>query len=240
MFSLQNTTMKRGFGLAALSLILSACNHNDDNDLPAPPEPPPPVVYSYEVKVTNLTNGQPLSPVAVVLHQEGQLWQLGEPASVELETMAEGGDNSGLLALSVVEAMASGSGPIGPGSDETIMVSINNVANAKLSVATMLVNTNDGFSGLNGWDLGQLSVGDSWSTVVGAYDAGTEANTEAMGTIPGPADGGTGFDATRDDVDFVAMHPGVVSSADNLPTSILTAQHTFDNPVIRIQVTRTQ
>ncbi len=240
MFSLQNTTMKRGLGLAVLSLILSACNHNDDNDLPDPPEPPPPVVYSYEVKVTNLTNGQPLSPVAVVLHQEGQLWQLGEPASVELETMAEGGDNSGLLALSVVEAMASGSGPIGPGSDETIMVSIDNVANAKLSVATMLVNTNDGFSGLNGWDLGQLSVGDSWSTVVGAYDAGTEANTESMGTIPGPADGGTGFDAARDDVDFVAMHPGVVSSADNLHTSILTAQHTFDNPVIRIEVTRTQ
>lgn len=228
--------------ITAMALVLSACG-SDSDDLPAPPTPPPPpapVDVSYEVTVTNLTNAQPLSPVAVILHQTGNLWMIGEAASVELETMAEGGDNSALLGLSVVDASSSGAEPIGPGASETISVTIQDVTNARLSVATMLVNTNDAFSGLNAWDLGQLEVGDTWSTRARAYDSGTEQNSEAAGTIPGPADGGTGFDMARDDVDFVAAHPGVVTSSDNLPTSILDSQHKFDNPVISISVTRTE
>lgn len=228
--------------LTALTLTLSGCflDSNNDDEMVTPPPAPMPVDVSYDVTVTNLTNGQPLSPVGVVLHMDGNLWTIGESASVELETMAEGGDNSGLLGLSVVSAMASGAAPIGPGSSETISVTIQDVTDAKLSVATMLVNTNDAFTGLNAWDLSNLAVGESWTTTTRAYDAGTEANSEAMGTMPGPADGGTGFDAMRDDVDFVAMHPGVVSSSDNLTTSVLTTQHKFDNPIARITVTRTE
>lgn len=234
--------------LAALTLTVSACSDDDDPQVVAPapapapaPEPDPePVTVSYEITVTNMTNGQPFSPVAVVLHQEGNLWTLGESASVELETMAEGGDNSGLLDLPVAMASASGAAPIGPGSNETISVSIEDVTDAKLSVATMLVNTNDAFTGLNAWDLGQLEVGESYSTTTRAYDSGTEANSEAMGTIPGPADGGAGFAAERDDVDFVGAHSGVVSADDGLSASVLNVQHKFDNPVMRIRVTRTE
>lgn len=238
-FKTNKSTLHMGIALA-ISASLLACGHSDDDAPPPPPPPPPPVEVSYEVTVTNLTNGQPLSPVAVMLHQQGQFWQIGQTASTELEVMAEGGDNSQLLALAEVSAMASGMAPIPPGESETISVTIEDIVDAKLTVATMLVNTNDAFSGLNGWDLSQLSAGDVWSTDVYAYDAGTEANSEAMGTIPGPADGGTGYLEARDDVDFVAMHPGVVSASDNLPSSVLNGQHTFDNPVIRIQVTRTQ
>lgn len=235
---------------AALVAGLSACHHDDDDDVvtptptptPAPAPAPAPVSVSYDVTVTNMTNAQPLSPVAVVLHQEGNLWELGQPASVELEQMAEGGDNSGLLGLSVVMASASGAAPIGPGASETISVTIEDITDAKISVATMLVNTNDAFTGLNGWDLSALEPGDSWTTRTRVYDSGTEANTEAAGTIPGPADGsdGAGFAEARDDVDFVIGHPGVVSADDGLTGSVLSGQHKFDNPAVRITITRTE
>ncbi|MFA3791585.1 spondin domain-containing protein [Aliiglaciecola sp. SL4] len=223
--------------LASLSLGLVACNDNDDPETPVTPVP---VNVTYQVTVTNLTNGQPLSPVAVMLHGDDKFWMIGESASVELETMAESGDNSGLLALPAVLASASGDAPIGPGGNETFEVTIEDITDAKLTVATMLVNTNDAFTGLNAWDLSQLAVGDSWKSSMSAYDAGTEGNSEAAGTIPGPADGGVGFEDVRDDVDFVAAHPGVVTSSDNLASSVLDSQHKFDNPVITISVTRVE
>lgn len=229
--------------LVGLPILLSACSDDEVEvevirevivEVPAPE--PTPVDVSYEVTVTNLTNSQPLSPAAVVLHADGHLFSVGEVPSVALEQMAEGGMNAGLLALGM--ASASGQGPIGPGGSETISVTIQDVTDAKLSVATMLVNTNDAFSGLDALDLSSFAVGDSWTTTARVYDSGTEVNSEAAGTMPGPADGGEGFNATRTDTGFVAMHPGVVSADDGLTNSVLTVQHKFDNPAVRIMVTR--
>jgi hypothetical protein len=165
---------------------------------------------------------------------------VGGIASLELEQMAEGGDNSSLLNWGFALASTSGVGPIGPGASETMMITIQDVSDANLSVASMLVNTNDGFSGLDAWSVSQLAVGDSWTTNTFTYDAGTEANTEAAGTIPGPADGSerAGFNTNRDDTGYISMHPGVVSRDDGLSTSILTQAHKFDNPSVRIKVTR--
>lgn len=241
MFKQSKVNKLRVAFLLALPVALTACN--DDKvevirevivEVPAPE--PTPVDVSYEVTVTNMTNSQPLSPVAVVLHASGDLWSVGGVPSVELEMMAEGGDNSGLLALGM--AASSGAGAIAPGGNETVSVTVQDVTDALLSLATMLVNTNDGFSGLNAWDLSQLAVGESWSTTAGVYDAGTEVNSEASGSMPGPADGGEGFNPMRNDTGFVAMHPGVVSGDDGLSSSVLTVQHKFDNPAIRIMVTR--
>jgi hypothetical protein len=231
--------------LVTFALGLSACGDDEVEvirevevivEVPAPV--PDPVDVSYEITIINLTNSQPLSPVAVVLHPSGNLWSVGDVPSVELEMMAEGGDNSGLLALGM--AGTSGAGAIGPGGNETISVTVQDVTDAKLTVATMLVNTNDAFSGLNAWDLSQLAVGDSWTTTAGVYDAGSEVNSEAAGTMPGPADGGEGFNAMRSDTGYVAMHPGVVSVDDGLSSSVLSVEHRFDNPAIRIMVTRTE
>lgn len=229
--------------LIGLPVFLSACSDDEvevirevEVIVEVPAEEPTPVDVSYEVTVTNLTNSQPLSPAAVVLHADGYLFSVGEVPSVALEQMAEGGDNSGLLALGM--AYASGAGAIGPGGSETINVTVQDVTDAKLSVATMLVNTNDAFSGLDALDLSTFAVGDSWITTAGVYDAGTEVNSEAAGTMPGPADGGEGFNATRTDTGYVAMHPGVVSGDDGLTDSVLTVQHKFDNPAVRIMVTR--
>lgn len=229
--------------ILSLTLFLGACSDDDDDEVVVTPDPDPvpmPVDVSYEVTVTNLTYGQPLSPVGVALHDEGQFWMVGETASTELEYLAEGGDNSQLLGLSVVNASASGDAPFGPGASQTVTVTIEDTTDSKLSLVTMLVNTNDAFTGLNAIDLSGLMVGDSWSSYAGVYDSGTEANSEMAGTIPGPADGGTGFDAARDDVDFVGKHPGVVSQDDGLATSVLTQAHRFDNPAVYITITRTE
>lgn len=232
------------FSVVAIAALLGACSDDssDSNGVITTPVPAAPVNVSYDVTVTNLTNAQPLSPVAVILHEDGRLWQLGEAASSALEVMAEGGDNTALRALDFVTADASGSGPVGPGNSETISITIEDTTTAMLSVATMLVNTNDAFTGINAYDLSELNAGESVTIVTPVYDAGTEENTEAAGTIPGPADGSndSGFSAVRDDVNFVARHAGVVTSDDGLTGSVLDGQHKFDNPAMRLTITRTE
>ncbi len=108
-------------------------------------------------------------------------------------------------------AASSGEGVVMPGLASTIEISTTDRNATFFTAATMLVNTNDAFTGLTGIDISTMAIDDVKSWNLNVYDAGTEANSEAMGTIPGPADGGTGFDETRDDINFVAMHSGVVS-----------------------------
>ena len=104
----------------------------------------------------------------------------------------------------------------------------------------MMVKSNVGCTGLNSIDVSELAVDQSLTHYTFDYDAGTEANTEAAGTMPGPADGGEGFNEARDDIDKVAMHPGVVSQQDGLSGSTLSREHKFDNPLAKIVISRTQ
>ncbi len=226
------------FIVAASSLFLSACNGS--NDKVELPEPIMPVNYSYEVSVTNLTAAQPMSPVAVVLHNEQHFWQIGTSASVALEHLAESGDNSQFLAESAVLAMASGTGVIMPSASETVTVTLTDTQPQLITVASMLVNTNDAFTGIDAMDLSSLAVGESVSVMTMTYDAGTEKNSEMMGTIPGPAAGGEGFNSERDDVDVVSMHAGVVTQDDGLSTSALTLAHRFDNPTLSVTIKRVE
>ncbi len=225
-----------------LPFLIAACGDDDTREVivevEVPAEIPDPVPVSYDVTVTNLTNGQPVSPPAVVLHSEGTLWEVGAVASVELERIAEQGDSADFLMLG--DASAGGVGPITPGDSQTISVSINDITDANLTIAAMLGNTNDAFTGINSWSLANLEVGATYTTTRPAYDAGTEANTESATTVPGPAANGEGFSPSRDDTGFISMHPGVVSADDGLSSSALTVEHKFDNPVIRIQITRTE
>ncbi|KPM79677.1 spondin domain-containing protein [Pseudoalteromonas lipolytica] len=226
--------------ILALSASLAACGDSDNNEVEVTDPVTPAMSYEFTVQVTNLTNAQPLSPIAAIAHTEGMLWQIGEPASAALELMAEGGDNSELLAADFNMNSSSAESPLLPGEQVTLMLSTEQLDELKISLATMLVNTNDAFTGLNAIDVSSLAVNESLSRTSFAYDAGTEANSEAAGTIPGPADSGEGYNEMRDDIDRVAMHPGVVSQNDGLTNSVLTSQHKFDNPVARFTITRTQ
>jgi len=235
----------RFLAIGFMSLLAAACS--SDNDAATVPEPPPPpAMASFEVTITNLTNGQPLSPVAVVAHQSGYaVFSVGTAATAGLEELAEGGDNTAFIAEADADALvmtsASGAAPIGPAGSETISIEIleSDLPNLNVSAVSMLVNTNDAITAINAAPVGDMMVGDSMSWRTTAYDTGTEANTESAADIPGPAGGGEGFNATRDDIaDRVAMHAGVVSQDDGYATSDLTGQHRFDNPVAEIRVVR--
>lgn len=227
-------------------LALQACSSSNNNAVPPVPAPAPQPTASFAVTVSNLTNAQPLSPVAVIAHGSAySLFSVGTAATVGLEAMAEGGDNTQLLAEAdadgSVVATESGAAPIGPAGSETVNIEVleANLSSTRLSVGTMLINTNDAFSALNGMSLADIAVGDVRMMRTIAYDAGTEANSEAAADIPGPVAGGEGFNAARDDrMDQVSMHAGVVSQDDGFATSDLTNQHRFDNPVMSIRVER--
>lgn len=232
----------------ALSLATACSDSNnntpaaDDDTAAAPPPPPPSAVF--EVRTVNLTVGQPLSPVAAVVHDDSfRAFTVGEPASAGLEVLAEAGANGDFLDEVDGRAEASGESPLGPGLSETLTLELDSddTTGSFISVMTMLVNTNDAITGVNGVDVSNLEVGDTMRINAIVYDAGTEANTEVAGSIPGPADEGEGFNAARDDVaDQVTMHGGVVTADDGLSSSVLNHNHRFDNPVARFIITRTQ
>ncbi|MDA0680147.1 MAG: spondin domain-containing protein [Proteobacteria bacterium] len=246
---IQNATLYRLFGLIVGSMFLHACDSNSAVAVPPPPPPPPPpAMASFDITVSNLTNAQPLSPIAVIGHRAGYtVFTIGDAANPGLEEMAEGGDNTALLAEAAADAAVvvtgSGAAPIGPAGSETVTINLldSERQGLLLSVGTMLVNTNDAFSGLSSAAIGAMAVGDISSFDGVAYDAGTESDSESAIHIPGPAGGGEGFNSARDDqVDRVAMHAGIVSQNDGLATSDLTEQHRFDNPVLRVRIERTQ
>lgn len=222
-----------------LLVAMSACNNSIDGET-VEIDPPQAVERQYQITVANLTNAQPLSPIAVLLHNTGEIWQIGQPASSMLENLAESGDNSDVLAAEFGLSNATNGEVILPGTKSEIVISTSDNNALYLSLATMLVNTNDAFSGLSRIDLSALAIDGMLSYRVTVYDAGTEGNLELAGTIPGPAGGGEGFNASRDDVDYVAMHPGIVSTDDGLTDSVLNNQHKFDNPAMSVKIVRLQ
>ncbi|MDQ7049635.1 MAG: spondin domain-containing protein [Enterobacterales bacterium] len=238
-FSKENSRLSRNFRQIGIVLaavfFVSACNDTTD---PAPVTIVPTKIFRLDA--TNLTANQPMSPVAVVLHTSGDFWQIGQPVSVAIETLAEGGDNSQMLQSAMADNSVSTAGILLPGASASAFITSTNFSNLYLSAATMLVNTNDAFSGINRIAVDTLAVGETLAFNKAAYDAGTESNSEMSGTIPGPADGGEGFNSQRDDRDFLTLHSGVVTQDDGLATSVLNESHRFDNPVILVKITRVQ
>jgi len=232
-----NSKLRLSSVIATL-FVVAGCSDNDNNEEPQIVVPAP-VPYTYQVTVTNLTHAQPLSPIAVALHNSDvEWWTIGEAASDALASLAESGSNEALLSDTTLFASATGNAPLPPGNSVTLAIIVDDIDNARISVATMLVNTNDAFSGVNGVDLSSLEVGDVYQRNALIYDAGTEENTEAIGTIPGPADSGEGSSEGREDHNVVTLHPGVVTASDGLTTSVLSADHKFDNPGVLISITR--
>lgn len=224
--------------IMSMFVSIVACQHEDEKmDSKA----------TFEIDVTNATNGQPLTPVAVVAHtSDFHPWTLGSAASTGLEMLAEGGDVSQFLAdadadMNVKETASSENGPFGPGVTETVMIKVKKPGkDLQISVAAMLANTNDAFTGIANVAVGDLKKGDSMSMLARVYDAGTEGNSESASSMPGPAAGGEGFNATRDDTDFVSIHAGVVTADDGLTASALTEAHRWLGPAAKITITRTK
>ena len=220
----------RYFILSVLLVGLAACS-NDNN---------PPEIFSYKVSLINLTNSQIFSPPAAILHDDSfSAWSIGQSASAELETLAEGGDASNLLNSQSGNPSFSSSDVLIPGASQSFEISATDSLLDHLTLATMLVDTNDAFTGVTGADLEDMQQGEVRVYYTRVYDAGTEFNDERAANIPGPAGGGQGFNAARDDITTVVTHHGgIVSRDDGYTASALTEAHRFDNPVMRIEVMR--
>ena len=204
----------------------------------------------YEITVTNLTrgstvddqtHGQRFTPILVAAHKRGvKLFELGQPASNELATLAEEGNTDplrGLLsAMSEVGDVVISGGLTNPGASKVVTVRTRGDFD-HISVAAMLVPTNDGFFAVNGVEGPEGS-----HTLVlysPAYDSGTEVNDELCTSLPmgppftecgGPADGG----APGGGEGYVHIHAGVHGFGGSMNPSM----RDWRNPVAKIVIRR--
>ena len=146
----------------------------------------------YEVTITNVTPGQTFTPQLLVTHPgDVRLFRLGEPASDALEVLAEGGDTQPLTdaVTAVATEVKTVDGLLGPG--ESVSMTITGIpGNDLLSMAAMMIPTNDSFVALNGLRLPERG---GIGRQLFAFDAGTEVNDQSCQHIPGPRCGGEGF-----------------------------------------------
>jgi hypothetical protein len=197
---------------------------------------------TYTVTVENLTTGQWLTPPNFAAHgADVQVWRRGQPASPGVQAVAENGDVPVLaaeLAASLDEADRGVSGvgadaPIPPGGSVTFAVTTDQ---PKLSIVSMIICTNDGFTGLDSRSLPRWA-GDSRTFSVPGYDAGTEVNTELRADIvPAPfCGGGAGSGVSNPDLaegGVITKHEtllGVGDLADSLDWSGAVAEITVTN-----------
>lgn len=189
-------------------------------------------VATYRVTIENTATGfQPLSPAGVAIHnRSADVWSVGSPASAAVAAVAEDANLPVFVgtygqAPGVSEAFVGGGAPFGPGG--SVEFEFDARQGQRISLVSMLVNTNDAFTGLDAVKLGN----GTHVYEVGAYDAGTEVNNELAGFIPGPV-GNSPF--VRDpEGGVVASHAGVQGGADLDPTV-----YGWDGSVARITIER--
>ena len=200
----------------------------------AAPATPAPFGFTYEVTITNLTQGQIFAPVLVATHDDKvAMFRGGTPASDGLALLAEEGDGSMMFATlsasSHVKDVMSGTGPIMPGASETIVVDAT-IAKRYLSLAGMLVTTNDTFVGV---DSAELKLLKDETMLAFAYDAGSEANSELCRFIPGPPCMSPGAHDPAPAEGFVSVSSGIHGNGDLKP-----AAWDWRGPVARVDVRR--
>lgn len=219
----------------------------------APPE------RTFEVTVTNLTSGQPLTPPVVATHRGAyDAFEVGSPAGEGVQQIAENGDGAPLLAeleasRHVDAFLQTGTGPLVPAGlpgsamfADSVTFEITAGPGATfLSYVSMLICTNDGFTGSDALKLPNR-VGDSVTSATLGYDAGTEINTEDFADIVPPCqalvgvtseDAGTGVtNPALAEGGVIHHHDGIVGIADLVPEV-----HGWNTsaPVAEISVTRT-
>jgi Spondin_N len=141
----------------------------------------------YQVTIKNTNDGQNFSPPVLIVHAAGyQLFELGEPATAALWTLAEEGETGEFLPLPkldpavrkvvVAERVHRQRSPV-------VTAEVEAPASTFLSMAAMLSLTNDGFVAARAVPL-PATVGQTVRVDLRAYDAGSEANTESCEHVP--------------------------------------------------------
>jgi hypothetical protein len=195
----------------------------------------PAVAQEVEVKIVNITKGQVFSPVIAWSHGRGftPFFEFGIPASGELRDIAENGNFDPMETLLTGDADVreiATTGPIPPGGEAVLTLDTAGGAR-QISLASMLVNTNDTFLALRSVGVPRLS--DTFFSP--GIDAGTEVNNEDCAFIPGPAcpeDSGNA-EATEGAEGYVFIQEGIHGVGDLIP-----AERDWRNPVAYIEITR--
>ncbi|MGH3070706.1 MAG: spondin domain-containing protein [Gaiellaceae bacterium] len=212
-------------------------------------------VATYEVTITDLTRGQPLTPPVVATHRAAtRVFKVGRPASFALKEIAENGNLAPMIdqleSDRRVADVAAGDEPLVaaglPGSamfDDSVTLTVSATKGARfLSVASMLICTNDGFTGVDRLRLPR-KVGKTVVVRSAGYDAGTERNTEDFADIVPPCQAlvgvtsgepGTGTsNPALAEGGVIRHHRGIAGGADLVP-----AVHGWTDPVAEISVKR--
>ncbi len=208
----------------------------------------------FNVRIINLTNGITFTPFLVAAHTDSDsLFIIGQPASANLQAMAEGGDISGLVSDMQAVGATVGENPagglLGPAASTNVDLNTDGTSNVRLSIVAMLLPTNDAFAGLNAITI--PTTPGTYTYNLPAYDSGTEANDELItgGGAPGvagiPADpggmsgtGGSGA-AMADANPNVHIHRNTLGDTDNAAgaSDLDSRVHRWLNPVVRVVVT---
>ena len=188
----------------------------------------------YKVTITNITHSISFTPILVASHRKGvSLYKLGAAASDELSAVAEAGDTGPLAAQLQnnrrVADVQSSDGLLAPGDSVTVSVAAKKGAR-HISLASMMLPTNDGFIALNAVKAPQHGSVSYYSS---AFDAGSEPNDELCISIPGPICGGGGPSPEAGGEGYVHIHRGMHGIGDLAPDV-----YDWRNPVAKITITR--
>ncbi|MEL7187289.1 MAG: spondin domain-containing protein [Pseudomonadota bacterium] len=207
---------------------------------------------TYKITIYNLTAGQPLTPPVVAVHNSrANVFSVGNEASDAVVAIAENGDLSLLTAALAgnnnVNDYVVGDAPIVPAHDPAgtgfaASASFKIKANRRarfVSFVSMLICTNDGFTGID-----TVSLPHRKKTIyANAYETRSEYNTEDFADIVPPCqgligvssdDGGTGMSNPALAEDGVVIpHAGVVGDND-----LESRVHNWADPVVKIVIER--
>jgi hypothetical protein len=212
----------------------------------------------YRVRVINLTDGQPLTPPIIATAKGSwNLFRVGDLASVGVQQVAENGNGAPLLggleqSPFVFRSKESDQGPlVPPGTpmfgtfSDRVSLQIRATADTRfLSWISMLICTNDGFTGVSRLRMPN-GIGQRVVVFTNGYDAGTEMNTEDYADLVPPCQALIGHDAGEGDAGTGTTNPALaengiihhhrgIQGTDDLEPGI----HGWQDPVARITVKR--
>ena len=198
----------------------------DDEEVPETPE-----TTSLTVTMTNTSENQPMTPPVVVLHNAPdadngvRLFEAGQPAIEPVIEIAENGNNAPLVELlgtleggpvsefAVGFVDPSAPGPLLPGNTASVTLDLAS-EDQVLSIVSMVVCTNDGFSGI---DSQPLSADESTTVTLPIYDAGSETNVLSLNYwVPPCSPDGASDNITDDENGSVTLHPGQFGSENRI------------------------
>ncbi len=195
----------------------------------------------WQVEITNVTQAQTFTPILAATHYGSvDMFEVGETASQPLADLAESGDIGPLSAVLESAGRAVGDyetngGLLGPG--ESVKLTLRGRPGQYLSLAAMLIPTNDTFVGV---DSTFLPLYGSKTLYALAYDAGSEANDQNCLNIPGPRCGGAPHSPPADsDEGFVHVSNGFHLLESTGEGEVLSpATYDWRNPVAIVEIRR--